>query len=117
MGGEHDGAGDEIIEQMAVDGLAIDVFGVAVVGLEDDVGAGFFEGFFERGILFAAEVLGDELGGGDDTGEREAGFGEGGDVVGEGFGGFGAADDEGTQSGLAGFHGEVTDGADGGAEK
>ena len=57
------------------------------------------------------------LGGGDDTGEREAGFGEGGDVVGEGFGGFGAADDEGAQSGLARFHGEVTDGADGGAEK
>ena len=117
LGGEHDGAGDEIIEQVTLEGLAIDVFGVTIVGLEDDVGAGFFEGFLERGILLAAKILGDEFGGGNHAGKGEAGFGEGGDVVGEGFGGLGAADDEGAESGFAGFHGEMADGADSHAEE
>lgn len=103
---------------MAVDGLAIDVFGALVVGLEDDVGFGLFEGLFERGILATAKVFGDVFGTGDHAGKTKTGFGIGGDIIGEIFGVATIADDDGLESGATiALEGDATSGADGLAEE
>lgn len=97
--------------------LLIDIFGATIVGLKDDVGTGFFQGFLERGVLLAPEILGDEFGGGDNAGEAEATLWIGGDVVGEVFGVFCAADNDGTEGGTGIFEGEAANGADGATEE
>lgn len=101
-----------------VEGLAIDIFGTLGIGLENDVGASLFEGFFERRILLFAEVGGDVFGAGDDASERKAGFGIGSDVIGDGLGTFIITDDDGAKGSFTTvFEGEIANKTDEAAEK
>ena len=52
LGGEGGFAGDEIVDDVAIDGLLVDVFGLAFVGLKNDVGFGTAKSVFEGGVLF-----------------------------------------------------------------
>lgn len=85
--------------------------------MENDVGMGLFEGFFQRRILFFAQIGGDIFGAGDNTSEREAGLGIGGDVIGDGFGPLVIADDDGTEGGFTTmFESEIASKANNAAE-
>ena len=82
-----------------VNGLFIDIFGLAFVGLENDIGTGSFQSVFERRILVSAfEPLRDIAIVGDDTNKSVARFGVGRDVIGEKIGVLVIADNDGTQS-------------------
>jgi len=75
--------GDEVIDDVAVDRLLIDVFGLAFVGLKDDVGPSVAEGVFDGGVLLIYEVLGEVFAGGNDADELIAGLWCRGDEIGK----------------------------------
>lgn len=114
LGREGGARGDVVVGEVVVDGLAVDVFGAFVVGLEDDVGLRAAEGFFQGGVLFTAEIFRDVAIPRYNTGEAEARIGEGGDVVGDEFGVAAVADnDSALGSAAADLERKTADEADG----
>lgn len=102
---------------MAIQSLAVDVFGALLVGLENDVGLSLLEGFFQRGELLAAEVFRDVFAARDNADEAEAGLGVSRQIVGERFGIGIVADDDNSLGGAAIFlEGEEANPADGAPE-
>lgn len=108
LGTEHGRRRDEIIEEMVVNGLTINIFGMTIVGLDNDVRSGFFESFFQGGILFATEILGDVFASSNYSSQSETGFRKGRDVVGEVLSVFAAADDDGAEDATIGSEKEAT---------
>ena len=94
---------------MAVDCLTIDVFRLALVGLENNVRLRITEGVFKRGVLFVKKVFREELTRGDDADELVAGFGRRRDMVGEKVGVFVVADNDRAKSSLVAAEEVVTE--------
>ena len=99
--GEGGFAGDKIVDDVAIDGLLIDVFGLALVGLKNDVGLGVAKSVFDGGVLFVQEVFREVFARGNDADELIAGLGGGGNVVGEVVGVFVVPYDDGAKGAVA----------------
>ncbi len=108
LGTEHGRRRDEIIEEVVIDGLTINIFGMTIVGLNNDIRLGFFESFFQGGILFATEIFGNILTGGNHSGQSETRFGKGRDVIGEILSVFAATDDDSAEDATVGREKEAT---------
>lgn len=117
LGSQHGARRYKIIEEMAVRRLAIDIFGMAIVGLENDIWFCAAEGFFQRGELFPAEIFRDEFCAGNNASERKTALGKSGNVVCEIFGVFRATDDHGAEVSATVAQGEAASEPDNAAKE